>query len=163
GVGKQDAAHDRPGVRTPAAGKARATERGGADGEAQPGDGAGRRRRRLRTGCGVRGAGHGAGSAGRQGHVDAGRQGRVRHRDHDHSGTTAGTTLLAADGRAASAFAASPAFKQTSNGYLGTSDGWTHLGADHTMDRHYASAPNGNLVQTARLDLNGTGQTHATL
>jgi glucoamylase len=71
------------------------------------------------------------------------------------SGTTSGTTLLASDGTAASALAAAPAFTRTSNGYLGTSDGWTDLRSDFTMDWTYESAPRGNVVQTAQTGLTG--------
>jgi glucoamylase len=73
----------------------------------------------------------------------------------DDSGTTSGASLLASDSKAASALVGSPDFKQTSNGYLGTSDGWTDLRTDFEMDWHYSSAPNGNVVQTARAPLNG--------
>ena len=73
----------------------------------------------------------------------------------DDSGTASGAMLAASDGKAASALAASPGFKQTSSGYLGTSDGWTDLRNDFEMDWHYTSAPNGNVVQTARAPLNG--------
>src|SRR6266581_8035343 len=81
----------------------------------------------------------------------------------DDSGTCGSAQLLASDGTTASALIAGPEFAQTSCGYLGTSDGWTDLRSDHTMDWHYASAPNGNVVETGRLRINGTGQQHATL
>jgi len=74
----------------------------------------------------------------------------------DDSGTTGGGMLLASDGKAASALAANPGFADTSNGYLGTSDGWTDLRNDFQMDGHYAAAPNGNVVQTAETGLTGT-------
>ncbi|MFL5858930.1 MAG: glycoside hydrolase family 15 protein [Solirubrobacteraceae bacterium] len=76
----------------------------------------------------------------------------------DDSSTTSGSTLVASsDGEtpSASALAASPAFTSTSNGYLDTSDGWTDLRNDFRMDWHYASAPNGNVVQTAQTPLDG--------
>jgi glucoamylase len=81
----------------------------------------------------------------------------------DDSGTCGSGRLLASDGATASALIASRDFAQTSCGYLGTSDGWTDLRSDHAMDWHYPSATNGNVVETARLKLNGTGQQHATL
>ena len=43
------------------------------------------------------------------------------------AGRTRGTTLVASDGDAASALRSDPAFTATSNGYRGTSDGWTDL------------------------------------
>src|SRR5215217_5273933 len=76
----------------------------------------------------------------------------------DDSGTTSGSTLVASsDGKtpSASALTASPAFTSTSNGYLDTSDGWTDLRSDFRMDWQYASAPNGNVVQTAQTPLDG--------
>src|SRR5690242_16889018 len=73
----------------------------------------------------------------------------------DDSGSTAGAALVTQDAKAASALVASPAFTRTSNGYLGSSDGWTDLRSDDTMDWTYDSAPNGNVVQTGRLPLTG--------
>ncbi|WP_306208131.1 glycoside hydrolase family 15 protein [Actinoplanes sp. RD1] len=76
------------------------------------------------------------------------------------SGRTDRGTLLATDGGAASAFVAEPAFTATSNGFRGTSDGWTDLLGDGRLDRRYSSAGAGNLVQTAALRLR---RGHATL
>jgi len=81
----------------------------------------------------------------------------------DDSGSCGSGHLLASDGTTASALIASPDFAQTSCGYLGTSDGWTDLRSDYTMNWHYTSATNGNVVETGRLKINGTGQQHATL
>jgi glucoamylase len=75
----------------------------------------------------------------------------------DDSGTCGSARLLASDGATASALIASPGLAQTSCGFLGTSDGWTDLRDDHMMDWHFASAPSGNVVQTGRLKLDGTG------
>src|SRR3954454_24148522 len=74
----------------------------------------------------------------------------------DDSGTSDHKALLAADDGSpvASALVAEPAFTRLSNGYLGTSDGWTDL-QDFRMDWSYSSAPDGNLVQTARTRLTG--------
>src|SRR5215207_7776196 len=82
----------------------------------------------------------------------------------DDSGSTAGTTLVASDDKAAGALVASPAFTKTSSGYLGSSDGWTDLHADAAMDWSYTAAPDGNVVQTGRLELTGKpGSQDATL
>src|SRR3954468_11011265 len=82
----------------------------------------------------------------------------------DDSGSVAGSALVASDAKAASALVAAPAFTKTSNGYLGASDGWSDLSADDSMDFNYTSAPNGNVVQTGRLELTGkTGSQDATL
>ncbi|WP_224367612.1 glycoside hydrolase family 15 protein [Hyalangium versicolor] len=74
------------------------------------------------------------------------------------SGTSENGVLLAEDGSAASALLAQPAFEKTSSGYLGTSDGWTDLYGDFVMNWDYRSAPEGNVVQTGRLSVNGLGQ-----
>jgi glucoamylase len=73
----------------------------------------------------------------------------------DDSGTSTTGGLRASDGTVASALTASPAFTRTSNGYLGTSDGWQDLRQDFRMDWIYDSAPVGNVVQTAKTRLTG--------
>jgi glucoamylase len=73
----------------------------------------------------------------------------------DDSGSSVGTSLVATDSAAASRLAAEPNFRKTSSGYLGTSDGWEDLRGDFRMDWTYGNAPHGNVVQTARTDLNG--------
>jgi glucoamylase len=80
----------------------------------------------------------------------------------DDSGRSSGGALLAHDARTGSALVASPGFTETSSGYLGTSDGWQDLRADHRMDFHY-EATNGNIVQTGRTALTGVGRRHLTL
>src|SRR4051812_2265859 len=72
----------------------------------------------------------------------------------DDSGTSTPHALLARDATMGSALVASPRFTRTSSGYLGTSDGYTDL-QDFRMDWTYASAPDGNVVQTARTQLTG--------
>jgi glucoamylase len=82
------------------------------------------------------------------------------------SGVTQGNALLASDAQrqVASALVASPAFTETSNGYLGTSDGWTDLSQHYRLTVHDSSAPNGTVVQTGRLPLTGLkGSQHLTL
>jgi len=82
----------------------------------------------------------------------------------DDSGSTSATALVTYDAKASSALVSEPAFTKTSNGYLGTSDGWTDLKSDRTMDWNYTSAPDGNVVQTGRMELTGkTGSQDATL
>ncbi len=75
----------------------------------------------------------------------------------DDSGTSEPGMLLAQDGSAASALVARPAFERTSSGYLGASDGWTDLRGDFVMSWTYRSAPDGNVVQTGKLPVNGLG------
>ncbi|HYJ76277.1 MAG TPA: glycoside hydrolase family 15 protein [Kineosporiaceae bacterium] len=83
------------------------------------------------------------------------------------SGSTVGSTLVATDPgtkdypAAASALAGSPRFGAMSNGFRGTSDGWTDLLADGRLDGRYATATAGNLVQTAQLRFGRHG--HATV
>jgi glucoamylase len=81
----------------------------------------------------------------------------------DDTGTSGKSTLLATDPKASSALISSSGFSRTSSGYLGTSDGWTDLKADNQMNWQYRSAPNGNVVQTAQVRLNGTNRKRATL
>jgi glucoamylase len=79
---------------------------------------------------------------------------------------TQGNALLATDGqmKVASALVASRAFTETSNGYLGTSDGATDLSQHYQLTAHYSSAPNGTVVQTGRLPVTGLpGSKHLTL
>jgi glucoamylase len=83
----------------------------------------------------------------------------------DDRGGSHGETLVAYDDRYASALAFEPAAVRMSSGYLGPSDGWTDLRDDFRLDRTYERAPDpGNVVQTARLPLNGLhGRRRATL
>jgi glucoamylase len=69
------------------------------------------------------------------------------------SGRTTGHVLVASDagGRVSSALVSKPRFGATSTGYLGTSDGWTDLRSDQTLDHTYRSAGPGNIVQTGRI------------
>ena len=73
----------------------------------------------------------------------------------DDTARTAGSELVASDATTATALVARPAFTELSNGYLGTSDGWTDL-ADGRLDGRYPEAGPGNVVQTARTALTGT-------
>jgi glucoamylase len=73
----------------------------------------------------------------------------------DDSGQTQGNALIASDSHTASALVAQPGLTETSNGYLGTSDGWTDIRSDDQMNWHFQSAPQGNVVQTGRTSLNG--------
>jgi glucoamylase len=77
---------------------------------------------------------------------------------YDDSGRTVGDALVASDASASSALVGAPAFGATSNGFRGTSDGWTDLLADGRLDGRYRTASAGNLVQTAQLRFTGTGQ-----
>lgn len=79
---------------------------------------------------------------------------------NDDTGRTEDGALVAADGAAASALAGSPRLAATSSGYCGTaSDGWTDVLSDGRLDgRHPRAEAPGNLVQTARLRLDGGGR-----
>jgi glucoamylase len=82
----------------------------------------------------------------------------------DDRGTRAGDAMVAFDAGNASAIAAQPALGKVSSGYLGTSDGWTDLRADHRMDWSYDAPQPGNVVQLAATPLTGLGQSrHLTL
>jgi glucoamylase len=73
----------------------------------------------------------------------------------NESGVTQGNALLASDAlmQVASGLVASPAFTETSNGYLGTNDGWTDLSQHYRLTAQYSSASDGTVVQTGRLPL----------
>ena len=71
----------------------------------------------------------------------------------DDTGRTLGHRLVAtdADSSVATSLVSTPRFDRTSNGFLGTSDGWADLRDDHRLDqRHWFAGP-GNLVQTGRV------------
>jgi glucoamylase len=80
---------------------------------------------------------------------------------HD-AASVSGGALVAHEGDIASALVADEKFPVVSNGYLGTSDGWTDL-ADFRMDWAYSDAADGNVVQTARLPLDGRKDQRVTL
>jgi glucoamylase len=81
----------------------------------------------------------------------------------DDSGTSQEGELLASDAKAASALLASPGLTRVSSGYLGVSDGWRDLQDNATQDWEYRSAPNGNVVQTGRLAVDGREQQQVTI
>lgn len=70
---------------------------------------------------------------------------------HD-SAWTEGDALLASDADKASALISSVGFDETTNGYLGTSDGLTQL---RRAGRQYPRAADGNVVQVARVKTSG--------
>ena len=86
---------------------------------------------------------------------------------HDSASTRSG--VLVAEDRSgedhvASALIADRSFAATSNGYAGVSDGWTDLSTDFDLDDTYSAAPDGNVVQTARLNMRSLGRySNATL
>jgi glucoamylase len=82
---------------------------------------------------------------------------------NDDSGASRAGGLVAWDASAAGALMTDARFRRTSSGFLGTSDGWTDLAADHRMNRRHELATGGNVVQTARTNLNGTGRQEMTL
>ena len=59
----------------------------------------------------------------------------------------------------ASALVASTGFARTSSGFVGVSDGWTDLEDDRQMDWSYDSAPDGNVLQTGEVPLEGAATT----
>jgi glucoamylase len=85
--------------------------------------------------------------------------------DDDTGGPLAGG-LAAADGEAATALVARSGTAHATAGYAGTSsDPWTDLADDGTLDTEYAAQSPGNVVAAARLSgVTGTGRaTHTTL
>ncbi|WP_372728653.1 glucan 1,4-alpha-glucosidase [Nocardioides sp.] len=85
---------------------------------------------------------------------------------HD-SGRSKGRALLATDTAGdtpvASALMARPAFRATSSGFAGVSDGLTDLAEDHRLNWRYDSAADGNVVQIGKLGPQRKGLTRATL
>jgi glucoamylase len=79
----------------------------------------------------------------------------------DDRSRTRGHRLLTWDDSGASALLATPRFTTTSQGYLGTSDGWTDLRDDMDLDGRYRKAGPGHLGQVARLDVDGVDATEA--
>jgi glucan 1,4-alpha-glucosidase len=75
------------------------------------------------------------------------------HDTATRAGTGRSASLLASDGNLASALVASSGFAMTSNGFVGTSDGWTDLAADYRLDGNYDSATDGNVLQTGEIPL----------
>jgi glucoamylase len=73
----------------------------------------------------------------------------------DDSGNCSSSALVAHDAQSAAALITKPALTAGSCGFMGTSDGWTDLSAHKRMLWHYASAPDGNVVETGRTALNG--------
>ena len=86
----------------------------------------------------------------------------------EDSGVVRDAALVATDGGVASggvasALVASPDLGKRSTGYKGTSDGWQDLKNDYKMDWGYRSSPGGNVVQTARLPVDGVESLDVTL
>jgi len=76
----------------------------------------------------------------------------------NESGSSQNSELLAIDVQqkvATALIASTPGFTDTSNGYLGTSDGWTDLSQHYRLTTNCSSAPNGTVVQTGRTALTG--------
>jgi glucoamylase len=74
----------------------------------------------------------------------------------DDRATRRRDALVAWDAKQASAVRAAPALRGSSSGYLGASDGWTDLSADHRVDWHYdATAKPGNVAQIGATSLTG--------
>jgi glucoamylase len=68
--------------------------------------------------------------------------------------TAAGHAVLVAHkGNVWLALGASIPFVRCSCGYVGTSDGWTDLASDYTLDWEFDEAPDGNIALTGELDL----------
>jgi glucoamylase len=81
----------------------------------------------------------------------------------DDRGRTIGNVLVANDRRMASALAASPALRQSSSGYAGTSEPWLDLRDDGSLDARFDARKRGNVRQAATTALDGVKNTHMTL
>jgi glucan 1,4-alpha-glucosidase len=76
---------------------------------------------------------------------------------HDSAWTEDGA-LLASDADKASALISSTGFDETTNGYLGTSDGLEDLRTRGGLVTHSARAADGNVVQLGRIGMGGGGR-----
>jgi glucoamylase len=82
----------------------------------------------------------------------------------DDHGRSTRHELVAWDGKSAVTLRSGRPFRETSSGYVGTaSDPWKDLSADNALDNHYVAAIKGNVVQMARLALDGVHRRSATL
>ncbi len=81
----------------------------------------------------------------------------------DDRARTISGALVANDRRMTSALAASPAFTATSSGYAGTSDPWSDLRDDGSLDANADARSRGNVRQAATTSLNGTTSQQLTL
>lgn len=81
----------------------------------------------------------------------------------DDTGFSGDTGFEAGDGTAQTALVPSVPFTRMSSGFLGTSDGWSDLRADHRMDWTYGIATGGNVVQTGLTPLDGRRRQRLTL
>jgi glucoamylase len=81
----------------------------------------------------------------------------------DDRARTISGALVANDRRMTSALAASPAFTATSSGYAGTSDPWSDLRDDGSLDADADARSRGNVRQAGTTSLNGTTSQQLTL
>ena len=76
------------------------------------------------------------------------------------TGRAGDVALRTSEGDTHAALVASAGFLRTSNGFVGTSDGWTDLEADRRLDSDHDTATDGNVLQTGELRLAGRTTTH---
>jgi glucoamylase len=81
----------------------------------------------------------------------------------DDRARTISGALVANDRRMTSVLAASPAFTATTSGYAGTSDPWSDLRDDGSLDANADARSRGNVRQGATLPLDGVTAQRATL
>src|SRR3954449_3470851 len=74
---------------------------------------------------------------------------------NDDTGRSAHGGLVATDGVQSGAVLASSGFTQRSSGYLGTSDPWSDLSADHSLTNSYSARTRGNVIQMGKTRLTG--------
>src|SRR5512133_2424850 len=83
---------------------------------------------------------------------------------NDDTGRSAHGGLVATDGVQSGAVLASPGFTQRSSGYLGTSDPWSALSSDTTLDNSSTASTRGNVIPIGKTRLTGlTGSQRLTL
>jgi glucoamylase len=74
---------------------------------------------------------------------------------NDDTGRSANGGLVATDGVQSGAVLASSGFTQRSSGYVGTSDPWSDLSADHSLTNSYSAQARGNVIQIGKTRITG--------
>ena len=87
----------------------------------------------------------------------------LSNRGGDDHATTAHGRLVAHDAHMASVLASSSGFGRSASSYAGRAGGWRDLTRHHRLTHAYRARRAGNVVQAARLRVDGLGSRHATL
>ena len=75
----------------------------------------------------------------------------LKNSGYGDTGFTQGDALVTQKADVAAALISKPSFAELTNGFAGTSDGYTDLLRNHALTQKYARAENGNVLQVAKL------------